>query len=51
VAEASQMGRSNTENEYKWDCSKYASGVYLCRVEAKSSEGKKVAFCKIALVK
>ncbi len=51
VAETSQMGRSNTENEYKWDCSKYASGVYLCRVEAKSSEGKKVAFCKIALIK
>jgi M6 family metalloprotease-like protein len=51
VAEASQMGRSNTDNEYKWDCSKYASGVYLCRVEAKSAEGKKVAFCKIALVK
>jgi len=51
VAETNQMGRSNTENEYKWDCSKYASGVYLCRVEAKSSEGKKVAFCKIALVK
>jgi M6 family metalloprotease-like protein len=51
VAETNQMGRSNTENEYKWDCSKYASGVYLCRVEAKSSEGKKVAFCKIALIK
>ncbi|MCJ7497979.1 MAG: T9SS type A sorting domain-containing protein, partial [candidate division Zixibacteria bacterium] len=51
VAEASQMGRSNTDSEYKWDCSKYASGVYLCRVEAKSSEGKKVAFCKIALIK
>lgn len=51
VAETSQTGRSNTENEYKWDCSKYASGVYLCRVEANSAEGKKVAFCKIALVK
>jgi hypothetical protein len=51
IAETNQMGRSNTENEYKWDCSKYASGVYLCRVEAKSSEGKKVAFCKIALIK
>jgi len=51
VTEASQMGKANTENEYPWDCSKYASGVYLCRVEAKSAEGKSVAFCKIALVK
>jgi hypothetical protein len=51
VAEANQTGKANTENEYKWDCSRYASGVYLCRVEAKSDIGKKVAFCKIALIK
>jgi M6 family metalloprotease-like protein len=51
VAEANQPGDPYTNNKYVWDCSKYASGVYLCRVEAKSSEGKKVAFCKIALVK
>jgi hypothetical protein len=51
VAQASQSGKANTENEYKWNCSKYASGVYLCRVEAKSDNGKNVAFCKVALVK
>ena len=51
VAKTSQAGKGNTENEYKWDCSKYASGVYLCRVEAKSDGGKNVAFCKVALVK
>ena len=51
VAETSQSGKANTENEYKWDCSKYASGVYLCRVEAKSDGGKNVAFCKVALIK
>jgi hypothetical protein len=51
VAQASQSGKANTENEYKWDCSKYASGVYLCRVEAKSDNGKNVVFCKVALIK
>jgi hypothetical protein len=51
VAQASQAGKANTENEYNWDCSKYASGVYLCRVEAKSDNGKNVVFCKVALVK
>jgi M6 family metalloprotease-like protein len=51
VAEINGIGYPNEDNEYPWDCSKYASGVYLCRVEAKSSEGKKVAFCKIALIK
>ncbi|MDH4223590.1 MAG: T9SS type A sorting domain-containing protein, partial [candidate division Zixibacteria bacterium] len=51
VAEANQTGKANTENEFKWDCSRYASGVYLCRVEAKSNYGKQVGFCKIALVK
>ncbi|HVP35717.1 MAG TPA: T9SS type A sorting domain-containing protein, partial [Terriglobales bacterium] len=51
VAQASQAGKANTENEYKWDCSKYASGVYLCRVEAKSDRGTNVVFCKVALLK
>lgn len=51
VAQANQSGKANTENEYKWDCSKYASGVYLCRVEAKSDNGENVVFCKVALVK
>ena len=52
VAEASKPGDPYTDNKYVWDCSKYASGVYLCRVEAKSLDGSRnVAFCKIALVK
>ena len=46
-----QSGLGQTDNEYHWDCSKYASGVYVCRVEAKTISQKVVAFCKIALVK
>ncbi|MCJ7507312.1 MAG: T9SS type A sorting domain-containing protein, partial [candidate division Zixibacteria bacterium] len=46
-----QSGFGQTDNEYHWDCSKYASGVYVCRVEAKTINQKVAAFCKIALVK
>jgi M6 family metalloprotease-like protein len=34
-----------------WNCSKFASGVYLCRVEAKSKSENKVVFFKIAIVR
>jgi len=44
-------GEGRTDNERFWDCSKFASGVYLCRVEAKSSSENKVVFFKIAVVK
>jgi M6 family metalloprotease-like protein len=44
-------GEGRTDNERFWDCSKFASGVYLCRVEAKSASENKVVFFKIAVVK
>lgn len=51
VDEISTSGQAQTDNEYIWDCSGVASGVYLCRLEADSQNNKKVAFCKIAIVK
>jgi M6 family metalloprotease-like protein len=44
-------GEGQTDNESPWDCSKFASGVYLCRVEAKSPSENNVVFFKIAVVK
>jgi len=44
-------GEGRTDNEHLWDCSEFASGVYLCRVEAKSPSENSVVFFKIAVVK
>ena len=44
-------GEAHTNNEYVWDCSGVASGVYFCRVEADDGESKKWHIMKIALVK
>jgi len=44
-------GEGGTHNERLWDCSKFASGVYLCRVEAKSPHGKEAVIFKMAVVK
>jgi M6 family metalloprotease-like protein len=44
-------GVGRTYNEKTWNCSRYASGVYLCRVEAKSADDSQVVFFKMALVK
>jgi M6 family metalloprotease-like protein len=51
VDEFAGPGEGRTHNEKIWDCSKYASGVYLCRVEAKSEDENQVVIFKIALVK
>jgi len=51
VDELFDFGESNTANETLWECSKFSSGVYLCRLEAKSEDERKVVFCKLALVK
>ena len=51
VVEFAGPGEGRTHNERIWDCSKYASGVYLCRVEAKSDDENQVVIFKIALVK
>jgi M6 family metalloprotease-like protein len=44
-------GEGQTDNEHLWDCSGIASGVYLCRVEAKSASENEVVFFKIAVVR
>lgn len=44
-------GQGRTHNERRWDCSRFASGVYLCRVEAKSPNENQVVFFKMAIVK
>lgn len=44
-------GIGNISNEYVWDCSDIASGVYFCRVEASNAQRNKHKIIKIALVK
>jgi hypothetical protein len=44
-------GVGHTHNERSWDCSGFAGGVYLCRVEAKSDHESQVVFFKMAIVK
>lgn len=51
IDEFSQEGMANTENEKEWNCSKFSSGVYLCRLEAKTKNENKILFIKIAVVK
>ena len=51
VEELDHTGVGGENNEKEWDCSRVASGIYLCRVEAKASQQSEVAFCKIAVVK
>jgi M6 family metalloprotease-like protein len=50
VDEFSGPGKGQTHNERLLDCSKFASGVYLCRVEAKSPSENKVVFFKMAII-
>ncbi|MCI0531223.1 MAG: T9SS type A sorting domain-containing protein, partial [candidate division Zixibacteria bacterium] len=51
VDRGSQAGLANTDNEFVWDCSRIVSGIYLCRLEAASSNLRQVKFTKIAIVK
>lgn len=39
------------DNEVQLDCSGFAAGVYLCRLEVSASGKKEVVFCKVAVVK
>ncbi|MGH8004213.1 MAG: T9SS type A sorting domain-containing protein, partial [Limisphaerales bacterium] len=39
------------DNEVQLDCSGFAAGVYLCRLEVNASGKKEVVFCKVAVVK
>ena len=40
-----------TDNEIRWDTSRYASGVYICRVSAQSADRAEVRFVKAAVIK
>jgi M6 family metalloprotease-like protein len=44
-------GAAHVDNEYQWNCTDIASGVYFCRVEAHNSLGKVWRLFKIAIVK
>jgi hypothetical protein len=44
-------GTAHIDNEYIWDCSGVASGVYFCKVEANNGQTSKHKIIKIALVK
>jgi M6 family metalloprotease-like protein len=44
-------GAAHADNEYVWDCSDVASGIYYCRVEADSGIDKVWRLFKIAIVK
>ncbi|MBN1155119.1 T9SS type A sorting domain-containing protein [candidate division KSB1 bacterium] len=51
VKEMEAPGISNVHNEIELDLSDIQSGVYLTRVEAKSSASNKVTFFKMAVIK
>jgi hypothetical protein len=51
IESAQMIGEAHTDNEFVWDCSGVASGVYFCRVEADDGNSKKWSIIKIALVK
>ncbi len=51
VAEFEGPGAAQTENEVIWSLNDVGSGVYLCRVRAKSTEQEKAVIFKIAVVK
>lgn len=41
----------DTENEMAWDISDYASGFYICRLEATNGTQQSVRFIKVAVIK
>ncbi|MEE9554534.1 MAG: FG-GAP-like repeat-containing protein, partial [candidate division Zixibacteria bacterium] len=51
IESVNMRGAAHTDNEYIWDCSDTASGIYFCRVEADDGIGKEMRMIKIALVK
>ncbi len=51
LTELQGKGVGQMDNEITWDVSNIQSGVYLARVEARSSSKSEVAFIKIAVVK
>ena len=39
------------DNELAWDTTDYASGLYICRVEARSQSQTEVRFIKAAIIR
>jgi hypothetical protein len=50
VASGRASGFAGVDNEWIWDASSVAPGVYFCRVQAGSGGGDKVEFCKVAII-
>lgn len=51
VTSVKASGLAHADNEYVWDCSAVASGVYYCRVEAGNGAGNVWRLFKIAVVR
>jgi len=52
IDELQGSGVSGTDNEIVWHCGAVASGVYYCRVVARSAEGEsQMVFCPVAIAR
>jgi hypothetical protein len=49
VTKASTSGFGGLDNEWIWDASSIAPGVYFCRVQAMQAGKEVVEFCKVAI--
>jgi M6 family metalloprotease-like protein len=50
VASGTASGYAGADNEWIWDASSVAPGVYFCRVQANAGGSDKVEFCKVAII-
>jgi M6 family metalloprotease-like protein len=52
VDQLSGTGDSGTDNEIVWNCAAVASGVYFCKIVARTSEGEsETIFCPVAIAR
>jgi hypothetical protein len=49
IIKASATGIGGLDNEWIWDASSIAPGVYFCRVQAMQAGKEVVEFCKVAI--
>jgi hypothetical protein len=49
VERATTSGVGGMDNEWTWDASRIAPGVYYCRVQASQGGQERVEFCKVAI--
>jgi hypothetical protein len=50
IRRAQSSGTGGMDNEWIWDASDVAPGVYFCRVQAMQSGKEVVEFCKVAII-